>query len=371
MEMECLLIDMTKFKIINTFKKARAGILSTKFGEIKTPVFMPVGTLGSVKGISIDFLHKHNFDIILANTYHLMLRPGMDVIQKFKGLNKFMSWNKSILTDSGGFQIMSLGKNVKIDNEGVTFQSHLDGSKVRLNAEKSIKIQRILNATITMSFDECIPHPFSYLDTAYSLERSTIWTKRSLKAYKQKNGYGIFGIVQGGMYKDLREKSAEELSKLDFDGYSIGGLAVGEGHKLMSEITKFSCSKLPFEKPRYLMGVGYPNDILQAVKNGVDMFDCVLPTRSGRTGLAFTSKGFIKIRNSAYRKDSRPLDENCDCKICKNYSRAYLHHLVKSSEILGSVFLTQHNLYFYNKFLQNIRNAISNESLDNLNFSLK
>ena len=355
---------MIKFDINYTFKKARAGEINTKFGKIKTPVFMPVGTLGTVKGISKEVLHQYNYDIILANTYHLMLRPGTEVIKKFGGLNEFMAWNKSILTDSGGFQVMSLGKNVIVDKEGVTFRSHLDGSLVRLNAEKSIEIQRILNSTITMSFDECIPYPFSYLDTEDSLNRSTIWTKRSLDAFKKRKGYGIFGIVQGGMHKELRKRSSEYLSNLDFDGYAIGGLAVGEGHELMADITDYSSSMLPKEKPRYLMGVGYPKDILQAVKNGVDMFDCVLPTRSGRTGLAFTSNGIIKIKNSIYKKDITPLDNQCSCEICLNYSKSYLHHLVRSSEILGSVFLTQHNLYFYKNFMNRIREAIINETLD-------
>ncbi len=357
---------MMKFEIKSTFKKARTGTLYTKYGKIETPVFMPVGTLGSVKGISKDLLKRYKFDILLANTYHLMLRPGMDVIKKFRGLNEFMSWEKSILTDSGGFQIMSLGKNVKVDDEGVTFRSHLDGDLVRLNAEKSIDIQRCLGATITMSFDECVPHPYSHLDTELSLKRSTDWTKRSLKAYKARDGYGIFGIVQGGMYKELRKKSSEELSSMEFDGYAVGGLAVGEGHKLMSNITDYCTSFLPSEKPRYLMGVGYPKDIIQAVKNGIDMFDCVLPTRSGRTGLAFTSKGFLKIRNSTFSKDNRPLDENCSCEVCLNYSRAYLHHLVKSSEILGSVFITQHNLFFYKNLMEKIRKSIIDGNLDNL-----
>ena len=355
-----------KFKIKNTFKKARAGVLQTKYGDIETPVFMPVGTLGTVKGISKEILQKYNFEIILANTYHLMLRPGMEVIKKIGGLNKFMSWNKSILTDSGGFQIMSLGKNVKVDDEGVTFRSHLDGAAVRLNAEKSIEVQKNLDATITMTFDECVPYPFSYADTEVSLKRSSNWIKRSLNAYKKKSGYGIFAIVQGGMYKELRKRSTEELSSMDFDGYAVGGLAVGEGHKLMSDITNYCTSNLPVEKPRYLMGVGYPTDILEAVKRGIDMFDCVLPTRSGRTGLAFTTDGMIKIKNAKYSKDNSPLDYNCSCEVCLNYTKAYLHHLVKSSEILGSVFLTQHNLFYYKKVMKSIREAIINGNLDNL-----
>ncbi|MBF96307.1 MAG: Queuine tRNA-ribosyltransferase [Alphaproteobacteria bacterium MarineAlpha9_Bin4] len=357
---------MIKFEISNTFNKARAGIIKTKYGKIETPVFMPVGTLGTVKGIEKSVLEKYGFDILLANTYHLMLRPGMNVIKKFGSLNKFMSWKKSILTDSGGFQIMSLGKNVKVDDEGVTFRSHLDGSLVRLNAEKSIEIQNLLGSTITMSFDECIPHPYSYLETELSLKRSTDWTMRSLKAFQQRQGYGIFGIIQGGMHKELRKKSSLELSNMGFDGYALGGLAVGEGHELMSSITDYCTSFLPVEKPRYLMGVGYPKDILQAVKNGIDMFDCVLPTRSGRTGLAFSTQGFIKIRNSIYSKDPNPLDENCNCEICTNYSKAYLHHLVKSSEILGSVFITQHNLFFYMKLMKKIRQSIIEGNLDKL-----
>ena len=332
----------------------------------ETPVFMPVGTLATVKGISKNILEDYNFEIILANTYHLMLRPGIEVIKKLGGLNKFMSWNKSILTDSGGFQIMSLGKNVKVDNEGVTFRSHLDGTLVRLNAEKSIEVQKYLGSTITMTFDECIPYPYSYSDTEVSLQRSSNWTERSLKAYNKKAGYGIFAIVQGGMYKDLRKKSTEKLSSMDFDGYAVGGLAVGEGQELMAKITDYCTSNLPFEKPRYLMGVGYPSDILEAVKKGIDMFDCVLPTRSGRTGLAFTSSGIIKIKNSKYKNDNSSLDHNCSCEVCLNYSKAYLHHLVKSSEILGSVFLTQHNLFYYKNLMENIREGILKGNLDNL-----
>ncbi len=355
-----------KFEINNTFKKARAGTLHTKYGKIKTPVFMPVGTLATVKGISKNILHAYNFEIILANTYHLMLRPGMSVIKKLGGLNTFMSWNKSILTDSGGFQIMSLGKNVKVDNEGVTFRSHLDGALVRLNAEKAIEIQKHLGSTITMTFDECIPYPYSYSDTEASLERSSQWTERSMRAYNKKKGYGIFAIIQGGMYKDLRKKSTEKLSSMDFDGYALGGLAVGEGQELMTKITDYCTSNLPQEKPRYLMGVGYPSDILEAVKRGIDMFDCVLPTRSGRTGLAFTSSGIIKIKNAKYKNDNNKLDHNCSCEVCLNYSKAYLHHLVKSSEILGSVFLTQHNLFYYRNIMENIRNSILKGNLDNL-----
>ncbi len=355
-----------KFTVTNQYRNARNGIIETKFGKIETPAFMPVGTSATVKGITNEELLDFKYKIILANTYHLMLRPGMNIIKKIGGLNKFMSWNQSILTDSGGFQIMSLGKNVKIDQKGVTFQSHIDGKLERLDAERSINIQYDLGSTITMSFDECIPYPFSFNETKASLERSTNWTKQSKNFYKERKGYGIFGIVQGGMYKELRKKSVSHLINLNFDGYAIGGLAVGEKQSLMIDIVNFTNNLLPTDKPRYLMGLGYPSDILEAVKKGVDMFDCVLPTRSGRTGLAFTSVGMVKIRNAKYANDNSPLDPNCDCKICKNYSRAYLHHLVKSSEILGSVFLTHHNLYYYSSLMKNIRVAISEGKLDNI-----
>ena len=354
------------FKLLSQDGKARVGELETFYGKIETPVFMPVGTLASVKGITKQTLEKLNYDIILSNTYHLMLRPGLKIIKNIGGLNKFMSWNKSILTDSGGFQVMSLGNNVKVDNEGVTFRSHIDGELVRLNAEKAMDIQYNLGSTISMIFDECVPYPYSYYDTEESLKRSVEWSKRSIKAYKRREGYGVFGIVQGGMYKDLRELSIQKNLENDFDGYAIGGLAVGEGKEQLNDITAFTSNLLPENKPRYLMGVGYPEDILNAVKHGVDMFDCVLPTRSGRTGLAFTSVVTIKIRNSKYSYDKSPLDPNCSCEVCSNYSKAYLHHLVKSSEILGSVFLTHHNLCFYSNLMKNIRSAIKENNLNNL-----
>ena len=354
------------FKLLLQDGKARIGELETFYGKIETPVFMPVGTLASVKGITKQILEKLNYDIILSNTYHLMLRPGLKIIKNIGGLNKFMSWNKSILTDSGGFQVMSLGNNVKVDNEGVTFRSHIDGELVRLNAEKAMDIQFNLGSTISMIFDECVPYPYSYCDTEESLKRSVEWSKRSIKAYKRREGYGVFGIVQGGMYKNLRERSIQQNLENDFDGYAIGGLAVGEGKNQLNDITAFTSNLLPETKPRYLMGVGYPEDILNAVKHGVDMFDCVLPTRSGRTGLAFTSVGTIKIRNSKYAYDKTPLDPDCCCEVCSNYSKAYLHHLVKSSEILGSVFLTQHNLSFYSNLMKKIRSAIKENKINTL-----
>ena len=363
--MQCFWIEMN-FKVLSNDRKARFGELSTIYGKIQTPVFMPVGTLASVKGITKQTLEKLNLNIILANTYHLMLRPGVDIIKEFGGLNKFMSWTKPILTDSGGFQVMSLGKNVNVDKDGVTFRSHIDGNKVRLDAEKAIDIQFNLGSTISMIFDECVPFPYSYNDTEESLKRSIEWSKRSKMAFKKRKGYGIFGIIQGGMYKELRELSVQENLENDFDGYAIGGLAVGEGKDKLTDITSFTSKLLPKNKPRYLMGVGYPEDILNAVKFGVDMFDCVLPTRSGRTGLAFTSIGNIKIKNAKYAYDRTPLDPNCSCEVCLNYSKAYLHHLVKSSEILGSVFLTHHNLCFYSNLMKRIRSAIKKNNINNL-----
>ena len=355
-----------KFTLINKYQNARTGLLKTKYSEINTPAFMPVGTLATVKGISKEILLSMNYNVILANTYHLMLRPGVDIIEKIGGLNKFMAWDKSILTDSGGFQVMSLGNNVKIDEEGVTFSSHIDGSLNRLTAKKAVDIQKILNSTITMSFDECIPYPYSFDDTKESLKRSTKWTKISRKAYTDRDGYGIFGIIQGGMFKELRLKSIQSLLDMNFDGYAVGGLAVGEKQEKMLNITSFCTKNIPENKPRYLMGIGYPSDILEAVKHGIDMFDCVLPTRSGRTGLAFTSEGNIKIKNSKYARDLSPLDENCDCNVCKNYSRSYINHLVKSSEILGSVFLTTHNLNYYSNLMKKIRKSINEGNLDKL-----
>ena len=361
---------MYKFEILDTNGLARNGVLSTYLGKIKTPAFMPVGTAATVKGMKNHEIEEAGFNLILANTYHLMLRPGAERIKLLGGLNKFMSWNHSILTDSGGFQIMSLGDKVKIDDHGVTFSSHLDGTLYRMTAEDSIKIQHDLNSTITMIFDECIAHPSTFNDTKNSLKRSINWAKRSYDSYKKRKGYGIFGIIQGGMYPELRKKSCEVLKDINFDGYAIGGLAVGEGQKIMFEVLDFTVPYLLADKPRYLMGVGYPLDIIGAVKRGVDMFDCVLPTRSGRTGLAMTWHGPIKIRNAKYASDSNPIDKNCPCPVCKNYSRAYLNHLDKCSEILGCNLITQHNISFYGQLMKKIRMAISNKNLDELENSL-
>ncbi len=355
-----------EFKLKKTNSGARLGEIKTAHGSIQTPAFMPVGTSATVKAIKNDDVIKSNSEIILGNTYHLMLRPGADRIEKLGGLHKFMNWNKPILTDSGGFQVMSLSKIRKINEEGVTFSSHIDGSKYLLTPEKSMKIQHQLDSDITMIFDECTPYPATYKQAKDSMELSLRWAKRSKDAYKKREGYGLFGIVQGSTYQDLREISAKELITIDFDGYAIGGLAVGEGQDIMFKTLDYTTPTLPKDKPRYLMGVGKPDDIIGAVKRGVDMFDCVIPTRSGRNGQAFTSNGTINIRNAKYQEDLKPLDEECACYACKNHSRAYLHHLVKSNEILGSMLMSEHNINYYQNLMQNIRTAIKEDRFDEM-----
>lgn len=352
------------FELKKTNCGARRGELKTAHGSIQTPAFMPVGTCATVKAIKNDDLIKSSSEIILGNTYHLMLKPGADRIEKLGGLHKFMNWNKPILTDSGGFQVMSLSEIRKINDEGVTFSSHIDGSKHFLTPEYSMEIQHKLGSDITMIFDECIKYPATFEETKKAMERSLNWALRSKNAYQKRIGYGLFGIVQGGTYRDLREISASELIKIGFDGYAIGGLAVGEGQEVMFEVLDYTTPLLPQDRPRYLMGVGKPADIIGAVKRGVDMFDCVIPTRSGRNGQAFTSKGTINIRNAKFQEDRRPLDENCSCYACQNHSRAYLNHLVKSGEILGSMLMTEHNINYYQNLMQQIRKAIEENSFD-------
>ncbi len=356
--------EYLNFNIRSRDGNARLGELMTVHGKINTPVFMPVGTLGSVKAMTVDLVERAGSEIILANTYHLMLRPGVGVIEKLKGLRNFMKWDGPILTDSGGFQVMSLSKLRDLSEEGVLFKSHIDGSKHQLTPEKVINIQRSLDSTISMPLDECPAFPISKELAAKSMALSMRWAKRSRISYESREGYGLFGITQGGIYNDLREESANALIDIGFEGYAIGGLAVGEGQSLMLKVTEESIRFLPQEKPRYLMGVGMPLDILGAVKRGVDMFDCVLPTRLGRTGKAFTRFGTINIRNSRHSKDPRPLDESIDCDASRNYSRAYLNHLVKSNEILGSILLTWHNISFYQDLMSKIRFAIKDNSLD-------
>ncbi len=341
---------------------ARLGVINTAHGQIKTPAFMPVGTSATVKVIkNIDILNS-GADIILGNTYHLMLRPGAELIEKAGGLHKFMGWNKPILTDSGGFQVMSLSNIRKINDEGVEFSSHIDGTKYFVTPEKSISIQYQLGSTITMAFDECIAFPATYEDSKKAMIRSFEWAYRSKNNFVTRNGYGLFGIVQGGVYRELREESAKKLIEIGFDGYAIGGLAVGEGQEIMFEVLDYLPAILPKDKPRYLMGVGKPSDIVGAVSRGVDMFDCVIPTRSGRTGQAFTSRGAVNIRNAKYRDDFSPLESDCKCYACVNHSMAYLHHLAKSNEILASMLLSEHNIFYYQKLMSDIRYHISKKT---------
>ena len=351
-------IDQFSFKLKSTDNKARRGEVSCAHGKIQTPAFMPVGTAATVKAFKNSDVVESGADIILGNVYHLMLRPSADLIADLGGLHKFMNWNKPILTDSGGFQVMSLSKIRKISDAGVEFSSHIDGAKHFLTPEKSIQIQHQLGSDITMIFDECVQFGASYEESKRAMERSIDWAIRSKDAFKKRDGYGIFAIMQGSTFKDLREISAQKLVEIGFDGYAIGGLAVGEGQQIMFDVLNYAADFLPTNKPRYLMGVGKPADIVGSVLRGVDMFDCVMPTRSGRTGQAFTFDETINIKNAKHRRDSKPLDENCNCYACQNHSRAYLHHLVKSGEILGSMLLSQHNVFFYQNLMKKIRQKI-------------
>lgn len=353
-----------KYKLEKKNGKARAGEISTPHGNIKTPVFMPVGTQATVKTMTPEELEKIGAEIILGNTYHLYLRPTDELVAKFGGLHKFMNWDKPILTDSGGFQVFSLGSLRKITEEGVNFRSHIDGSKHFISPEKSISIQNNLGSDIMMAFDECPP---GLADREYmkdSLERTTRWAKRCIEANKNSDKQGLFAIVQGGIYEDLRDQSLNELIEMDehFSGYAIGGLAVGEPREDMYRILDYITPKLPEEKPRYLMGVGEPLDMLEAVANGVDMMDCVQPSRIGRHGTVFTKYGRLVIKNASYSEDTRPLDEDCDCYVCKNYTRGYIRHLFKTGEILGQRLATYHNLYFLIKMMNNARDAILNDN---------
>ena len=356
---------MTKkfeFTIKNKLASARTGTLTTGMGKIRTPAFMPVGTAATVKAMQPESVAETGADIILGNAYHLMLRPTAERIHQLGGLHKFMNWPKPILTDSGGFQVMSLSKIRKISENGVEFRSHIDGSKHQMSPERSIEIQHLLGSDITMSFDECTKFPVTKDLAAESMRLSMRWALRSRESFKERKGYGIFGIVQGSVYEDLRLESTHSLRIIGFDGYAIGGLAVGEGQEAMLEVLKYTVKELPEDKPRYLMGVGKPDDILQAVKLGVDMFDCVLPTRSGRNGQAFVRSGVINIRNSKYQQDESPLDPGCLCPACRSYTRAYLHHLVKSGEILGAMLMTWHNIQFYQDMMNKIRYYIDNNA---------
>ena len=355
---------MLKFEIEKTVGCARLGKLYTAHGVIDTPAFMPVGTAATVKAMLPESVSETGAQILLGNTYHLMLRPGSDLIERFGGLHKFMNWDKPILTDSGGFQVMSLSKLRTITEEGVDFRSHIDGSLWKLSPEISIRIQHQLDSNITMCFDECPPYPADRKYVAHSTRRSMRWAKRSKDAFTDRDGYGIFGIVQGGVHADLREESCHSLTDIGFDGYALGGLAVGEGQELMFDTISVTTPHLPAARPRYLMGVGRPSDIVGAVLRGVDMFDCVMPTRSGRTAQAFTRTGALNLRNARYKEDSSPLDAHCRCPACRNYTRAYLHHLVRTKEILGVMLLTWHNLTYYQDLMREIRQAIREDRLD-------
>ncbi len=343
--------------------KARLGEVHTRRGVIKTPAFMPVGTKATVKSLETDEVDELGADIILSNTYHLYLRPGEDVVKGAGGLHKFMNWKKPILTDSGGFQVFSLSNIRKIREEGVEFSSHIDGSKHFISPEKSIEIQTALDSDIMMAFDECPAYPNTYEYVKDSQELTTRWAKRCLAARKEDSTQSLFGIVQGGMYKDLRLKSLKELTELDFDGFAIGGLSVGEPKDIMYEVLDYTACELPEDKPRYLMGVGTPDVLIESVIRGIDMADCVLPTRTARMGTAMTSNGAVSIKKAEYKYDYSPLDEECDCKACKNYTKAYLRHLYKENEILSARMLSYHNLYFLQKLMADIRQAIADDRL--------
>lgn len=342
---------------------ARLGSIQTAHGVIDTPAFMPVGTAGTVKAMMPGSVIKTGSQVVLGNTYHLMLRPGADRIANLGGLHNFMNWPGPILTDSGGFQVMSLSKLRKMTEQGVVFQSHLDGSKYELTPEISIAIQRKLDSNISMQLDECPEHTNEKDIIDRSMNLSLRWAQRSKEAFDHRPGYGLFGIVQGGVFDDLREQSAKGLINIDFNGYAIGGLAVGEPQAVMFSVLDDLVKFLPKNKPRYLMGVGTPADIVGAVSRGIDMFDCVLPTRSGRTGKAFSRHGDINIRNTRHANDPRPIDENCKCPACNGFSRAYIHHLVKAKEILGSMLMTWHNIQYYQDLMNSLRKNISNGSL--------
>ncbi len=358
---------MTKpfgFRLDSSDGAARAGTIQTAHGDIETPVFMPVGTAGTVKAMTPDSVRATGASIVLGNTYHLMLRPGAERIARLGGLHRFMDWPGPILTDSGGFQVMSLSKLRKIDSDGVTFQSHIDGSRHRLTPARSIEIQHLLDATITMALDECTPYPATPDEARRSMEMSMAWAKLSREAFVDRPGYGLFGIAQGSVYPDLRAESAAALVKIGFEGYAIGGLAVGEGQAAMFDVLDFTVPHLPEDRPRYLMGVGTPDDIIGAVRRGVDMFDCVMPTRAGRTARAFTSRGIFNLRNARFADDAAALDPDCFCPGCSRHSRAYLHHLFKAGEMLGPMLLTWHNLTYYLGLTRGLRRAIQEQRLD-------
>ncbi|KJZ19922.1 tRNA guanosine(34) transglycosylase Tgt [Loktanella sp. S4079] len=358
---------MTKrfsFTLSATDGKARTGVISTPRGDIRTPAFMPVGTAATVKAMMPESVAATGADILLGNTYHLMLRPTAERIDRLGGLHKFMNWDKPILTDSGGFQVMSLAELRKLTEKGVTFKSHIDGSRHELTPERSMEIQRLLGSDIVMCFDECPALPADRDRIAESMRLSMRWAQRSRDAFGDRPGHALFGIQQGGLEEDLRAESAQALRDIEFDGYAVGGLAVGEGQEAMFSVLDFAPDQLPVDKPRYLMGVGKPDDIVGAVKRGIDMMDCVLPSRSGRTGQVFTRRGTINIKNARHADDPRPLDENCTCPACSKYSRAYLHHVFRAQEMISGMLLTWHNLHYFQEIMQGMRDAIAANTFD-------
>ena len=351
------------FSIAATDGPARTGAIATPRGTIRTPAFMPVGTAATVKAMRPGEVRASGADVLLGNTYHLMLRPGAERVARLGGLHRFMNWDRPILTDSGGYQVMSLGDLTQKSEEGVRFKSHLDGSSHLLSPERSIEIQRLLGSDIVMVFDECTPFPATGEQAESSMERSMRWARRSRDAFDAGADHAarsaLFGIQQGSMFEPLRRRSTDALIEIGFDGYAVGGLAVGEGHDAMCDVLDFAVAMLPADRPRYLMGVGKPDDIVEAVRRGVDLFDCVLPTRSGRNGQAFTPDGAINLRNARFAEDGAPIEPDCPCPTCQNFSRAYVHHLVRSGEILGAMLMTDHNLWFYQRLMAGLRAAIA------------
>ncbi len=347
-----------RFTLLAADGAARLGRIDTPRGEIRTPAFMPVGTAATVKAMRPESVRETGADILLGNTYHLMLRPGAERVARMGGLHRFMNWDRPILTDSGGFQVMSLAGLRKLDEEGVRFKSHIDGSEHHLTPERSMEIQRLLGSDIVMSFDECTPFPAEEGEAAASMRLSMRWARRSRDAFGDRPGHMLFGIQQGSVFHDQRAESAAALRDIGFDGYAVGGLAVGEGQEAMFDVLDYAPGMLPEDRPRYLMGVGKPDDIVGAVERGIDMYDCVLPSRSGRTGQALTRRGAVNIKNARHQDDPRPLDEECGCPACRSYSRAYLHHVFKAGEIISSMLLTWHNLHYYQELMQGLREAI-------------
>ena len=356
------------FSISATDSAARTGAIAMQRGEIRTPAFMPVGTAATVKAMRPEEVRASGADIILGNTYHLMLRPGAERVAKMGGLHKFMGWERPILTDSGGYQVMSLSELTKVTEEGVSFASHLDGSRHMLSPERSIEVQRLLDSDIIMQFDQLVATTSMRQQQADAMERSIRWAKRSREEFDRRGEHAeraaIFGIQQGALDEELRKASADALIDIGFDGYAVGGLAVGEGQEAILRCLDFAVDMLPADKPRYLMGVGKPDDIVEAVARGIDMFDCVLPTRSGRTGQAFTADGPLNMRNARFAEDPEPIEPRCPCPACTTFSRAYVHHLVKAGEILGAMLMTQHNLWFYQRLMKGLRAAIAQETLE-------